>query len=331
MKRLLLCISIGFITAIFLAQSYNWFVHPEISYYRNADAITSTYEKTVRATDNSCYVLAGGSETRAGFIPSVMHEESGISVINTATAAGFGLEANLALAINHLQAGDTLVLSLISVQQNNVIANDSGIKLLAQLYGAKAYQHNILPLTLRNVRTIFSSDAGSMMAYILRKYSRGYAYIYEKEASIHPDGWMEIHREGMQNFKPHATIAPDIELTPDCTDLLRRTMRACRTAHADFLVMLPVGFNNEYETKRRLMHALQLTRMGIPVLRDERLGIEVDNSLYADTIYHLNAKGATQNSRIIARLLKEKSYWTEQELLEQMKARGFTADGTPQK
>ena len=202
MKRLLLCISIGLLTALFLVQLYNWFVHPEISYYKDADAITSIYEKKVRAADNSCYVLAGGSETRAGFIPSVMLEETGISVINAASAAGFGLETNLALAINHLQAGDTLVLSLISVRQNNVTANAPGIKLLVQLYGAKAFQYNILPLTLQNVLAIFSSDAGSMMAYILRKYSRGYAYVYEKEASIHPDGWMEIHREDLEaNWK----------------------------------------------------------------------------------------------------------------------------------
>lgn len=94
--------------------------------------------------------------------------------------------------------------------------------------------------------------------------------------------------------------------------------------------MIPVGLSNYYEIKRRLMHALQLTRMGIPVLKDERLGLTVNNKILADTYYHMNAEGADWNSRIIARLLKEKSYWTEQELLAKMKELGFTEDGTPQ-
>ena len=125
--------------------------------------------------------------------------------------------------------------------------------------------------------------------------------------------------------------AQDITITPDSLNLLKQIQARCQEIQADFVVMLPVGFTNEYEPHRRIMHALQITRLGIPVLKDERLGREPDNSLYADTIYHQNAKGTDRNSRIIARLLKSKSYWSEQELQEQMKSHGFTESSTPQK
>jgi hypothetical protein len=78
------------------------------------------------------------------------------------------------------------------------------------------------------------------------------------------------------------------------------------------------------------MHALQITRMGIPVLKDERLGHSTNNKLFADMGLHLNAEGAEWNSRIMARLIKDNSYWTEQEILNKMQQMGFTEDAIPQ-
>ena len=47
-------------------------------------------------------------------------------------------------------------------------------------------------------------------------------------------------------------------------------------------------------------------------------------------IFHPNKEGATQNTRIIASLLKEKRYWQEAELLELMQSHGYSEDATPQ-
>lgn len=331
MKRLLLCISAGIITAAAISLIYSCLFDGEINYYKKANTITSLHERKIRAAGHPCYVLAGGSETKSSISPAFMLEEADIKAINTATAAGFGVASNIAIAINHLHPGDTLILGLLSTQEENIIASKNGIKLITQLYGAKAFQHDIIPLNIRNILSLFSANAGNMMVGLVRRCTRGYAYVYEKESTLHLDGWMEILRNTMQNAPLPKTIASDITFSTECSVILQKTMAACKKIQADFLVMLPVGFTNEYETKRRLMHALQLTRMGIPVLRDERLGRTPDNTLYSDTMFHMNAEGTEQNSRIIARLLKEKRYWTEQELLEQMNARGFTEDATPQK
>ena len=331
MKKLLLCISAGLVTALILVQAYCWFIYPEFQFYKKADAIRTLHEQKLRAAGHSCYILGGGSETKTSFSPRIMNEEAGIQVVNTALAAGFGLEANAAVAINHLQDGDTLVLGLLSTKGRNTLAADTGIKLNIQLFGLQAFRHGIIPLNFRNILAVLTSNASNMMVTLVRRLTRGYAFIYDKQSTLHPDSWMQVHRNAMQGKKIPSTIADDIIIQPECVSLLNRLQATCRALQADFVVMLPVGYTNEYETKRRLMHALQLTRMGIPVLRDERLGREPDSSLYADTMFHMNARGTDQNSRIIARLLKEKSYWTEHELLEQMKARGFTENSTPQK
>ena len=330
MKRLLLCISAGVLAALILIQLYNFFVHPEISFYKRADAITTQHEQKLRAAGHSCYIIAGGSEAKSCLIPSVMQEEAGIVVVNTATAAGCGLVSNAAIGMNHIQPGDTLVLSFISCYEEDIHTTDIGMQLAFHLFGTNAFQHGIIPLEPGNLSALLASNASSMLVSAVRKLTRGYSYVYNKESTLHPDGWMEVHRSTMQNAKLRKTIARDIIIGPECRELLLRTQQACRQTKADFVVMIPVGLSNYYEIKRRLMHALQITRMGIPVLKDDRLGLTVNNKILADTYYHMNAEGAEWNSRIVARLLKGKNYWTEQEILAKMKELGFTEDATPQ-
>ena len=330
MKRLLLCISAGIISALTLIQLYRHFAQGELLFYKKADAITSLYEQALRQSGQSCYVLAGGSDVKANLIPSIMQQEAGITVINTATAAGYGLASNISVGLQHLQAGDTMILSLLSADEHNISATSGGKKFLAVTFGLGAFDNAITPLLPSTILTLLSSDAGSMLIAPIRRLTRGYSFVYEKESTLHPDGWMEIHRGGMQNAKLRKTIARDIIIGPECRSLILRVQQACRQTKADFVVMIPVGFSNYYEIKRRLMHALQLTRLGIPVLKDERLGLSTNNKLFADMSLHMNAEGAEWNSRIVARLIKNKSYWTEQEILAKMKELGFTEDDTPQ-
>ena len=330
MKRLLLCISAGIISALTLIQLYRNFAQGELLFYKKADAITSLYEQTLRQSGQSCYVLTGGSEVKANFIPSKMQQEAGIAVINTATAAGNGLAANISVGLQHLQAGDTMILSFLDADGRNIPATAGGIKFLAATFGLGAFDDTITPFHPSTILTLLASDAGSMLIAPIRKLTRGYSFVYEKESTLHPDGWMEIHRGGMQNATLPKGIAQDLIVSPTCRNLLLNIQEACKKRQAGLVVMIPIQLSNHYETKRRLMHALQITRMGIPVLKDERLGHSTNNKLFADMRLHLNAEGAEWNSRIMARLIKDNSYWTEQEILNKMQQMGFTEDAIPQ-
>ena len=330
MKRLLLCISAGAISALFLIQLYNLFIHPEINFYKKADAITTLHEQNQRSQGNSCYIIAGGSEAKTCLIPSVMQAEAGIAVVNAATAAGFGLETNAAIGMHHMQSGDTMLLSLISCDERNINPTTNGIKLAIHLLGFDAFQHGIIPLSPGVLLPLLSSEANSMIAGAVRKLSRGYSFVYDKESTLHPDGWMEVHRHTMKNAPSPSFVPNDLLIGPKCRDLLLRTQKACKQINAGFIVFIPISYSNYYAVKRSLMHALQITRMGIPVLKDERLGLTTNNNILADTYCHFNAEGADWHSRIIAQLLKKKSYWTEQELLVEIDKMGFKEDTTPQ-
>lgn len=329
MKRLLISISAGFIGALAVINLYNYTIQPEIAYFRTADQISTQWENKLRASKEPCYILGGGSEIRSSISPAIMLQEHGIRAVNAATAATFGLVTNASIALNHIQHGDTLVLSLISTTEDDTQATESGTKLAVQLHGSKAFTKGIIPASPKTISWLFSGDAGSMLVFSMRMLSRGYGYAYEKEATIRDDGWMEVHRRGMQNAVQSKKIPSDYLPAPAFLSMLTRTQTKCRQAGADFVTMLPVQYSNEHETSRRLLHALHITRLGIPVLRDVRLGRITDTSKLADTPNHLNAEGTAENSRIIAQLLKEKSYWSEQELVERLRALGLADDGTP--
>ncbi len=326
MKKLIICILGGIVSALLLIQVYSFFIHPEICFFRKADAISTRWEQQLRHTGQPCYILGGGSEIRSSLSPQMMRQHSGINAVNTATAAPFGLEANTAIALNHVQPGDTLVLSVISVNDENTQAKEGGIKLAAQLFNTSAFSRGGIPMNLNSLLALLSSDAGNMLVSTVRKFTRGYTYIYAAKSTVHPDGWMEIHRTGMQNAESDTQKPADIRIGTICTRILKHAQSECRKTGADFVVMLPVGFINNHETPRRLLHALQITRLGIPVLRDERLGRITDTSKLADTLYHLNNEGTAENSRTIARLLANKCYWTEGELLERLHKLGIPAD-----
>ncbi|MBE6415361.1 MAG: hypothetical protein E7032_02385 [Akkermansiaceae bacterium] len=323
MKRLIICISAGIIIALVLSQLYSLYLHPEICFFRDADATSTRWEQQLRQQGHTCYILGGGSEIRSSLSPRIMQQEGGIHAVNTATAAPFGLAANAAIALNHLQKGDTLVLSVISVSDENAKAKEGGIKLVVQLFGKSAFTRGGIPFNPDSLLAMISSDAGNMFVTAIRKLTRGYSYIYSVQSTVHPDGWMEIHQRGMEKAAIPAAKPTDLRVSPTCTGILMHAKNQCREIGADFVVMLPVGYTNLHETPLRLLHALQITRLGIPVLRDERLGRMTDTTKLADTTYHLNAEGTVENSRIIAHLLAAKSYWTEAELLERLRALGI--------
>ena len=318
MKRLILCISAGILAALILTQAYCFFLHPEINFYKNAVAISTLYEQQLRAKGHNCCIIGGGSEIRSCISPEVMFKDYGVPAVNVATAAPFGMATNLAIALNHVQPGDSLIFSLIATDSNAFQATANGTKLAFYLYGKEAFTIGGLPANRTTLKHLLSSDAASMMMSIVRYFSRGYAYVYSARATMHPDGWMEIHRGGMQGQKPAQTVHTYHEMSRNYLVSLLQAKQKCQQRGADFIIMFPPAYVHPDYRIHYLLNALHITRLGIPVLKDERLGIIRDCNLMSDTISHLNTQGTMENSRIIARSIKEKQYWNEDELVNRL-------------
>ena len=323
MKRLIFCILVGIVTALILAQAYCYYLHPEIVFYRKAIAVSSEYEKHLRNDGRNCCIMGGGSEIHSSISPEIMLKDCGVPAVNVATAAPFGIATNLAIALNHVQPGDSLIFSLISTDSRAFPATSSGTKFAFYLHGAKAFTLGGLPTNLTSLKHLISSDAASMMMSSVRYLSRGYAYVYSAQATLHPDGWMEIHRGGMQGIKTSQALNPYHVPSQKCIATLLQAKQTCQQLGANFIILLPPSYISPDNSIHYLLDALHITRLGIPVLKDERLGIIKDSNLLSDTPSHLNAQGTIENSRIIARALKEKQYWNESELVNRLLLHGI--------
>lgn len=335
MKRLLLIIGCAVLLALACIQLYSRFFNPDMRFFLEVAEASDGWAEQICASERPVYILAGGSEARSGVDPQIMLDEFGIPLINAAEGAGHGLQANANVAFKYLKPGDTLILSILSTDDVNVPPSASGMKLNVYRMGARIFNSGMIEPSIRNTGSFLSSDMRSLFTLLTRYFARsGRLYKYDKQTIVHPSGWMEVQYREMDNYIPE-TLPPGTQLAVlDGKSLFIRILQKlrdhCESKNISLLVSIPVGCNDSSLRPLYAMQALCITRLGIPVLRDERLGCLPVPTDFADTTAHLNATAAEQNTRILGRLIKEKRYWTEQELLDTLQGMGYRANGTPQ-
>lgn len=335
MKRLLLIIGCAALLALACIQLYSRFIDRDMQFFLKVAEASDGWAEQLHAAERPVYVLAGGSEARSGVDPQIMLDEFGIPLINAAEGAGHGLQANANVAFKYLKPGDTLILSILSTDDVNVLPSASGTKLNVYRMGARLFDSGLIEPSMRNAGNFLSSDIRSLFTLLTRYLVRsGRLYKYDKQTIVHPSGWMEVQYREMDNYIPE-TLPPGTQLAVlDGKSLFIRILQKlrdhCESKNISLLVSIPVGCNDSSLRPLYAMHALCITQLGIPVLRDERLGCLPVPTDFADTTAHLNATAAEQNTRILGHLIKEKRYWTEQELLDMLQGMGYRANGTPQ-
>ena len=334
MKRLLAIIGCAILLALVCIQLYSRFVDPDMKFFQRTAEASDAWAEQIHAAERPIYVLAGGSEARSGVDPQIMLDEFGIPLVNAAGAAGHGLRGNAAAAFKYLKSGDTLVLSILSTSDVNIPPSANGVKINVYRQGLSAFASGMIEPSLDNVGKLMSSDVRAMFVLLTRYFGRsGRLYKYNEQTVIHPSGWMEIQYRGMDKYKPTAPNASECPAPlangSAFMQTLQRLRDLCQSRDIRFLVTIPVGCSHESVRPWHAMKALCITRLGIPVLKDERLGCLAVPTDFADMINHLNAKGAAENTRLMAHLLQNNVCWKEGELEETLHAMGWNADGTP--
>lgn len=335
MKRLLLIIGCAALLALACIQLYSRFIDRDMQFFLKVAEASDGWAEQLHAAERPVYVLAGGSEARSGVDPQIMLDEFGIPLINAAEGAGHGLQANANVAFKYLKPGDTLILSILSTDDVNVPPSASGMKLNAYRMGARLFNSGLIEPSMRNAGNFLSSDMRSLFTLLTRYFGKaGRLYKYDEQTIVHPSGWMEVQYREMDKFTPAklppGTKLPIINETSLMIETLRKLQGHCQGNNISLIVSIPVGCKDTNLRPLRAMLALSITRHGIPVLKDERLGSLPVPSDFADTPDHLNSAAARTNTRMLGGLIKEKQYWTEQELLDTLQGMGYRADGTPQ-
>lgn len=334
MKRLLAIIGCAILLALVCIQLYSRFVDPDMQFFLRTAEASDVWAEQIHAAERPIYVLSGGSEARSGVDPQILLDEFGIPLVNAAGGAGHGLQANAAAAFKYLKPGDTLVLSILSTEDVNVPPSANGVKINVYRQGLSAFALGMIEPSLETAGKLLSSDVRAMFVLLTRYFGRsGRLYKYNEHTVIHPSGWMEIQYREMDNCKP---ITPNASkgLAPLANDsvfmqTLQRLRDCCQSRDIRFLVSIPVGCTHESLRPRYAMQALCITRIGILVLKDERLGCLPVPSNFADTPAHLNPEAAAVNTRMLGTLLQNNTTWTEKELVDILSSMGWNDEGTP--
>ena len=334
MKRLLAIIGCAILLAVVCIQLYSRYINRDMHFFLRAANASDAWAEHIQAGNRPVYVMTGGSEIRSGVNPQIMLDEFGIPLVNASGAAGHGLQANAAAAFKYLKPGDTLVLSILSTIDTNIPPSASGVKINVYRQGLAALDSGMIEPSLESAGKFLSSDVRDMFVLLMRYFGHlGRLYKYDWKTVIHPSGWMEIQYREIDSYMQEAPKSTR-RLVPLADEslliqTLQRLQSYCEKHGIHLIASLPVECMSESYRAQTAMNALGIVRLGIPVLKDERLGCLPDPRAFADTMDHLNAEGAAENTRILARLLRDNIFWTEEELEAALHSMEWNADGTP--
>lgn len=334
MKRLLTIIGCAILLALVCIQLYSRYVDSSNVFFLKVAEASDSWAEHIHATERPVFVFAGGSETRSGVIPDIMLREFNMPAINAGEGAEHGLQANAAMAFKYLKSGDTLVLNVLSSKDINIPPSAQGTKMAVYRLKGSVFKSGLIEPDWEMANQFLSSSIHDAFVLAARYFGRsGRLLKYDQQTVIHPDGWMDIRYREMDNYKLHprestSTIQP-LASDSACLSLLGKLRDYCRENNIRLVVSIPISCEHESFRPEHAIHVLSVTRLGIPVLKDKRLGCLPITTDFADMSAHLNAKGAAENTRLLAHLLQNNDYWTTKELEEALHAMGWNADGTP--
>lgn len=322
LKKVLIYLIASLLLSLFLNRVYEHHFRPDSLFFSDCLSASRKWEKKVRNQGEPCYVFAGGSEVRMSIDPLSMLKEHGVRAINAATQAGNGTRCNIQIALDFLQKGDTLVLSMFpdvtSIGENS---SHGGVNFCYTQQGPQMFADGIVLPNSHNISHLLFGDSSCYSTHIIRILTRPhciYRYSCKKNARISESGRVEVFIR-KQHISPSKS-SKKIENVPvirfsGIASLMEQTKKACHARGAKLIVYLPRHCRSSIYRQTYAQTALYLTKLGIPVLRDPHLGTWENNDAYSDTPQHMSVRGGQVYSSYIAQLLKNKDYWTQEELM----------------
>lgn len=330
MKKLLLHIFLGAAIGLVLVQLFDHNLSPDINFFRTAAAQSDQWAAGLRESDAPCYIICGSSDVRMGVDPEIMLEEEGVRAINASLNAGYGQNLLMLEALHYAKEGDTIVYVPLSPENEAGNMLTGSMKLGFMRHGLGVFEPRLIEPSPSNISRIFLGDIRIINMNIAKRLLRpGNIYRYNGKTSvIHPSGWVEL-RPCLCNkrlgTRPYPMDEP-LSKMGKCRDISLLQEKAHEKG-CDFILALPVVHMHESRQAVHTWDALQYVKKGYRVLKDPTFGVVTDADLMADTLNHLNAQGAREHTLRIARALKNGEFWTEEELVEELRRRGWDAAG----
>lgn len=317
LKKLFLLSLFGIIISFIINCVYVKYFHPESVFFSECIEKSKEWENHIRKKDEPCYIFAGGSEVRMSIDPEVMWSSHQIRAINAGIQASNGILCNLQSAWPFLQPNDYLVVSLYRFNYVPPPPH-GGINFCFRHQGLDIFHPGFIKFNSQSILSLFFGDSTNYCIHLMRLITRPdniYRYSTAKNARINQSGRVEVFLTNEQN-NPPVNVSTAIQY-PTHSPFLTHLKKVCQEKKVHLIAFMPrfhLTYHGSY--KQNAIFALYLLHNGIPVLKDPLLGTWSDNKAFSDTGGHLSIDGGREFSRILAKLIKEKKFWTQHELLQ---------------
>lgn len=333
MKKLLFSLLAGLLCGLAWNALYNYVLSPDIRFWNRCAESAEAWAAQLRAESPSpCIVFGGGSETRTTIDPAYAKERYGLRLINGAGQGLYGGVCNAAYARSYLRPGDTLVFPLRAYDMEEA-PRPSGLRFLLRRLGTGLF--DVIPCSASSLRALFAGDAISLSGSIAKTLMTGSPdFRYEHDAIVQPSGWMCVTATDEQQCPaaPLRLREPRIVgLSESQLAALHRLEAQCRAMGCPTVFRLHRTHAEESCRAPQAMAALSAVRAGLRVLKERELGCEPSFRAFADTSEHLSPEGVRRQMNELCPALLHECYWTEEELIRELRLLGWNADGTPRR
>ncbi|MGN0837409.1 MAG: hypothetical protein ACI4OS_08215 [Akkermansia sp.] len=328
MKRLLFGLALAVIFGCLFNVLFLYRFAPSRCFWRRCAEVSDRWAEQLRTSQQPCYIFIGGSETRTAIDPAYLKDHFSLSTINAAEHADMGGICHYLLGEPYMRRGDTVVATC--AYDFNKPPTISGLRFVWTRMGYKMFREGNVDLNYKNLHRLLSGEPVALAALLIKgPLPNEPIERYDRDAVIHPSGWMEVLTREEQE-RPAIRILPQETLQAPAESFvagLCNAERQCRARGCRLLLRLQVEQREENARVIKAFYILHLTRRGFRILKEEALGCDSDAATYADTLNHLSAAGVRKHNAALGRALAQELFWTEEELITFLRERGWDDQG----
>ncbi len=309
-----------FAGSLLATRFYSLYVNPQIKFDKSAAEIKQKWAEKLTREYGSKTVIYGGSSCAFSIDGERMLEKHHIPLANYGLGAGDGAAMLTLWAVSALQPHDTLIVAL----EPGLLTYSSATPAMAYQFSAAINKPSLVdepwygrcasPVT----KALALRPGGLQTFTYIGKILSGsppYRYLIK---GVNDSGWettdMRIANLGCPSHGPF--------LSPDSRAMLKWLRQWCDARQIRLAYSLPWANAPqpvaESFKRSNIEFLLQISEF-MPVLKDPKLGADVDQSDFADTPWHLTAKSAPVRTDELAKQLQAWDVWSVDELQAMLK------------
>ena len=298
--------------------AYTLSVNPEIAFFKQIAGVKQRWAQKMTDEHGNKTVFFGGSSCTFSIMPERLLKQHAIPAANLGLGAGMGLRVLTRSALEQARPGDTLIMAMEpEVLLNPLEDTMLGIQISYALHRPQWLAEGTSVAATGPVswiRTALMLRPGGYHVFtLLGKLLTGKPLYRYQVNEVDVTGWEHspLHRE------PHPSVGSPGPLPEDVRQFLISLKEWCAQHQMRVAYSLPWTYTDEthlkelQENNRRLLEQISSI---IPVLQDQRLGVDTVREHFADTVWHLNRDAAETRTDIVAKAVRSWQVWSPTDL-----------------